>query len=142
MLKGEGNDDGEKTTIGLISKKVTLHVQHTFFVHFFAVVLHDYNVTLSEISWLHVLRKKCRTCSFSLSLTSHFCFSLSLLASISHFLIPATTFMLFLQCLLCFFPLAIALFLVELLFAGLSPYFFFFSVSLFLLFLYITNLWT
>ena len=45
MLSGEGNA-GEwwKTTIGLISKKATLHVQHTFFVHFFAVVLHDYNV--------------------------------------------------------------------------------------------------
>ena len=35
MLSGEGNA-GErwKTTIGLISKKATLHVQHTFFVHF------------------------------------------------------------------------------------------------------------
>ena len=33
MLSGEGND-GErwKTAIGLISKKTTLHVQHTFFV--------------------------------------------------------------------------------------------------------------
>ena len=27
---GEGNENGEKTTIGLISKKATLHVQHTF----------------------------------------------------------------------------------------------------------------
>ena len=27
-------------------KKATLHVQHTFFVHFFAVVLHDCNVKL------------------------------------------------------------------------------------------------
>ena len=34
MLSGEGNENGEKT-IGLISKKATLHVQHTFFVHFF-----------------------------------------------------------------------------------------------------------
>ena len=42
MLSSEGNENGEKTTIGLISKKATLHVQHTFFVHFFAVVLHDY----------------------------------------------------------------------------------------------------
>ena len=32
--------------MGLISKKATLHVQHTLFVHFFAVVLHDYNVKL------------------------------------------------------------------------------------------------
>ena len=31
----------KKTTIGLISKKATLHVLHTFFVHFFAAVLHD-----------------------------------------------------------------------------------------------------
>ena len=39
MLSGEGNA-GErwKTTIGLISKKATLHVQHTFFLHFFANV--------------------------------------------------------------------------------------------------------
>ena len=51
MLSGEGND-GErwKTAIGLISKKTTLHVQHTFFVHFFAVALHDYNVKLPETS--------------------------------------------------------------------------------------------
>ena len=31
MLSGEDNaENGEKTTIGLISKKATLHVQHTF----------------------------------------------------------------------------------------------------------------
>ena len=36
MLSGEVNENDEKT-IGLISKKATLHVQHTFFVHFFAV---------------------------------------------------------------------------------------------------------
>ena len=49
MLSGEGNA-GErwKTTIGLISKKATFLVQHTFFVPFFAVVLHDYNVKLPE----------------------------------------------------------------------------------------------
>ena len=52
MLSAEGNENGEKTTIGLISKKATLHVQHTFFVHFFVVVLHDYNVKLPETSWL------------------------------------------------------------------------------------------
>ena len=55
-----------KTTIGLISEKATFYVQHTFFVHFFAVVLHDYNVKLSETSWLHVLWRKCRKCSWSL----------------------------------------------------------------------------
>ena len=36
------------TTIGLISKKATLYLQHNFFVHFFAVLLQDYNVKLSE----------------------------------------------------------------------------------------------
>ena len=30
MLSGEGNENGEKTTIGLISKKTALHVRHTF----------------------------------------------------------------------------------------------------------------
>ena len=55
-----------KTTIGLISKKATLHVQHTFFVHFFAVVLHNYNVKLPETSQLHVFWRKCRACSRSL----------------------------------------------------------------------------
>ena len=51
MLRGEGNA-GErwKTTIGLIRKKATSHLQDTFFVHFFAVVLRDYNVKLPETS--------------------------------------------------------------------------------------------
>ena len=40
MLSGEGNENGEKTTVGLISRKGTLHLQHTPFVSFFAVVLH------------------------------------------------------------------------------------------------------
>ena len=31
MLSGEGKEKCEKTTRGLISKKTTLHVQHTFF---------------------------------------------------------------------------------------------------------------
>ena len=50
MLSGKGNAEERWKTIGLISKKATLHVQHTIFVHFFAVVLHDYNVKLSETS--------------------------------------------------------------------------------------------
>ena len=66
MLSGEGNENDEKTTIGLISKKATLHVQHTFFVHFFAVVLHDYDVKLPETSQLHNFWRKRRTCSRSL----------------------------------------------------------------------------
>ena len=41
MLSGEGNENGEKTTIGLINNRLIglIHVQHTFFVHFFAAVL-------------------------------------------------------------------------------------------------------
>ena len=35
MLSEEGNKNGVKTTIGLISKKETLHVQHTFFCRCF-----------------------------------------------------------------------------------------------------------
>ena len=50
MLSGEGNaGERRKTTIDLISKRATLHVQHTFFVHFFAVALHDYNVKLQKL---------------------------------------------------------------------------------------------
>ena len=41
MLSGEGNDNGEKTTICTWAH---------FFVHFFAVVLHEYNLKLPEIS--------------------------------------------------------------------------------------------
>ena len=72
MLSGEGNENGEKTAIGLISKKTTLHVQHTFFVHFFAVILHDHNVKLPEPSHLRVLWKKCHTCYCSLFFTHSF----------------------------------------------------------------------
>ena len=59
-------ENGEKTTIGLIGKKASLHAQHTFFLHFCAVVLHNYNVKLSETSWLYVLWRKYCTCSCSL----------------------------------------------------------------------------
>ena len=34
MPSGKGSENCEKTTIGLISKKATLHVQHTFFCTF------------------------------------------------------------------------------------------------------------
>ena len=46
-------------------------MQHTFFVHFFAVVLHDYNEKLPETSWLHVLWRECRTCSCSVFFFFH-----------------------------------------------------------------------
>ena len=50
MLSGEGNAGNGEKQMGLISKKATLHVQHTFLVHFFAVVLHDYNMKLPQTS--------------------------------------------------------------------------------------------
>ena len=51
--------------------KSTLHEHHTFFVHFFTVVLHDYGMKLPETSWLHILWRKCHT--FSCSLFFHCC---------------------------------------------------------------------
>ena len=84
-------------------------MQHTFFVHFFAVVLHDYNAKLPET----FLWRKCRTCSLSIF------FSLPLIFSLHWwplaFLIllpPLQNFMLFFQpkkCLLCFLSLALDL---------------------------------
>ena len=44
MLSGEVNENGGKTTMGLIAKKQQQQKKKT--VHFFAVVLHDYNVKL------------------------------------------------------------------------------------------------
>ena len=35
----------------VISQKTTLHAQHTFFVHFLAVVLHDCNVKLPNYTF-------------------------------------------------------------------------------------------
>ena len=42
-------ENGEKQQKVYLAK-ATLHVQHNFFVHFFAVVLHNYNVKLPETS--------------------------------------------------------------------------------------------
>ena len=64
-----------------------------FFVHFFAVVLHDYNVKLPETSQLHVLWRKCRSCLSSLLFFTAAHFHLALVAtSISHFVTAATKF--------------------------------------------------
>ena len=91
MLSGEDNENGEKTTVGLISKKATLHPQHTFFVHFFAVVLHDDKVKLPEASWLRILWRKCLTFSCSLFFPLSLIFT-QVAASISHFVTAATKF--------------------------------------------------
>ena len=67
-------------------------MQHTFFCHFFAVVLRDYNVNLPETSKLYVFGRKCCTCSRSLFFTAaHFHLAL-VAASVSHFATAATKF--------------------------------------------------
>ena len=90
-------------------------MQHTFLVHFFAVVLHDYNVKLPEVSWLHVLWRKCRTCSCSLFFHCR-SFSPSWPLAFLIFSPPLQDFMLFLPQKMSplFFYLALFLFLVEL----------------------------
>ena len=107
MLSGESNA-GEwwKTTIGLIGKKATLHAQHTCFVDFFTVVLHDYNVKLPEAT------RFSEEMSYMFSFTS---FSLSLIFTLGdRYLFPFChcrykIFMLFFQpknvsfVLFCFF---------------------------------------
>ena len=135
MLSGEDNQNGEKTTIGLISKKATLHFQHTFFVHFLAFVLHNYNVKLPEASWLHILWRKCYTSSCSLLFHCP-SFSPRWPLAFLIFSLPLQNFMLFLQpkCLLCFFYLALALFLVELRWPVALLSDLFFSIFFFFLF--------
>ena len=90
MLSGEGSENGENTAIGLISKKATLHVQHTFFVHFFVVVLHDYNVKLPETSWLVTRFMEEITYVFLSTFCSLLLILTSVAGSISHFLTAAT----------------------------------------------------
>ena len=123
--------------MGLISKKATLHVQHTFFVHFSTVVLHDYIVKLPED-----VTRCLEEMSYVFSPTF---FSPALVAdSISHFVTAATKFSCCpsnKKCLLCFFisrSRSLSLFF-SFSFAGLPPTFSFPSVFLLL---YISNLWT
>ena len=133
MLSGEGNENGEKTTIhvGLISKKTTLHVQHTFqFVHFFAVILYDHSEKIPETSQLHVLWRKCRTCCCSLFFTRSFSpwWPLGFLIFAAKKISCCSSN----EQLLIFRSSSLSLFF-SLSFAGLSPTLFF---------LYISNLWT
>ena len=110
--KGKGNENGEKTTIGLISKKASLQVQHTFFVHFFALPLF-----CATTKWNF---QKSPSYTFMEELLYVFLFtffSTALIftlvaASISHFLTAATKFSCCSsnkKCLLCFLSLALAL---------------------------------
>ena len=73
--------------MGLISKITFARAAH-FFGHFFAVVLHGYNVKLPET----FLWRKCRTCSRSLFFTGAQFLLTFVAASISHFITAATKF--------------------------------------------------
>ena len=87
MLSGEGMQ--RRKTVNN-NKSHFARAAH-FFVHFLAVVLHDYYVKLPETSWLHVLWRKCHTCSRSLFFTAaHLHLALGA-ANISH-LTAATKF--------------------------------------------------
>ena len=90
MLSGEGDENGETTTIGPISKKATLHVQHTFctflcrcFARLKTKTSRNFLVTrfMKEMSYVFLFT------FFSLSLI----FTL-VAASISHFLTAAAKF--------------------------------------------------
>ena len=98
MLSGEGMQR-RKTVKN--NKSHFARAAH-FFVHFLAVVLHDYNADLPET----FLWRKCRTCSRSLFFTAaHFHLAL-VAACISHFVTGATKFSHCSsnkKCLLCFF---------------------------------------
>ena len=92
MLSGEGNArERWKTTIGIISKETTLHVQHTFFCTFLCRCFARLQRETSRNFLVTRLRRKCRTCSRSLFFTAaHFHLAM-VAASISHF-VTATKF--------------------------------------------------
>ena len=129
MLSGEGNENGEKTTIGPISKKATFQVeQGCSALNFFAAVLHDYNVKLQETFWLRTFSGGNVVRSFSTwCLLTCLIFSPPL--QIFHVVLPAKN-------VFCFFisrSSSLSLFF-SLSFAGLSPPFLFslsFSFSIF-----------
>ena len=113
MLSGERNQNGEKKNNRSNQQKTTLHVQHIFLVHFFAIVLHDHNVKIPETSQLHVLWRKCRTCCCSILFTRSFLLWWPL--GFLLFSLPLKIFMLFFQQIAPYLPLqlSVAFFLVE-----------------------------
>ena len=143
MLSGEGNENGEKTTIGLISKKATFYLQHTFFCTFLCCCFARLQRKTSR-NYLMVTR-------FMQEITYVFLFTFFFTAahfhlgghasSISHFLTAATKFSCCSsnkKCILCFLSLALALCHSQISrWASLACR----LLSLFL-YLYIPNLWT
>ena len=65
MLSGEGNENGRKTTTGLISKKSNFARAAHFFCTFLCLCFARLQRGLPETSWLHVLWRKCCCRSFS-----------------------------------------------------------------------------
>ena len=83
MLSGEGNENGEKQ----LAKKHLCTCSTLFFVHFFAVVLHDYNEKLPGTRFMEELSYVFLFTFFPLSLIFT-----QVAASISYFLTSATKF--------------------------------------------------
>ena len=108
-LRGEGNENGEKTTAGLISKKETLHVQHTFCTFLCRCFARPQRENSRNFLVTRFMEEMSYVFLFTI-------FSLPLIftlmsASISHFLTAATKF----SCcssnrksLLCYLSLALA----------------------------------
>ena len=92
MLTGDGNEKCKKNQQGLRAKKKFARAAH-FFVHFFVIVLHDFNVR--ETSQLHVFWRK-KSYMFLRSMFVSLPLILTLLAAnICHFLITALNFFMF-----------------------------------------------
>ena len=132
MLSGEDNENGEKTTVGLISKKTALHVQHTFFCTFLCLC---FERPQRETSKNFLVTRFTEEMSYLLLFTFFHSLIFTLVAArISHFLTAAKK----ISCcssnkqLFIFRSSSLSLFF-SLSFASLSPT---------LLFLYIPNLWT
>ena len=87
MLSGDSNRNIQTNSRSNSQKKTTLDVQHTFFVHLFAVVFHDDSVKPPETSQLHALWRKCCLLFCSLFLLTPIYTLVA--ASISHFIIAS-----------------------------------------------------
>ena len=90
MLGSGGNENGERTTIGLISKKATLDVQHTFLYIFCRCFARLQRETSRNFLVTRFMEKMSYVLLFTF-------FPLALIfilvaASISHFLTTATKF--------------------------------------------------
>ena len=117
MISGEGNENSQNKSVGLISKKKKKNFAREahFFIHFFVVVLHDHNVKLGQKlpsykfmgDMLYVFLFPFFRCNSIFTL---------LAASISHFFTAAITFSRYSSNkigLLCFLSLALALSLLS-----------------------------